>query len=138
MAKKDTDELVRELKEVLKDYRIKPIDLAKQIGMTEAIVYRWVKGTSRPTGKTRDKLLQVITLLRTGDFIENLDIEVKSGFEGTLESIILDKVIFEKIKPSLTPEQKAWLLETGDYLIYHTRLQELNDKHRMIKRHGPR
>ena len=126
MAKKDTDELVRELKEVLKDYRIKPIDLAKQIGMTEAIVYRWVK------------VLQVITLLRTGDFIENLDIEVKSGFEGTLESIILDKVIFEKIKPSLTPEQKAWLLETGDYLIYHTRLQELNDKHRMIKRHGPR
>jgi len=136
--KKKTDELVEELKSALKDHGIRPIDLSKQIGMTEAMVYRWIRGASKPTGETRDKLLQVIMLLRTGEFIENSDIEIKSGFKGTMEDIVLNKAIFEKLKPSLTPEQKAWLLQDGDYLTYHKRLRELNEKHRMLKRHGPR
>lgn len=131
--KKKTDELVEELKEALEDHKIKPIELARQVGKSVQIVYRWLNGTARPRAKRRDDILQLIVLLRTGEFIENSDIEVKSGFTGSLEEAILNEAIFAKLKPSLTSEQKVWLLETGNYFVYHKRLKELNERHRKEK-----
>ena len=120
------DDLIQELKALLRDLHISPRELSQHIGMSEQIIYRWLSGVTPPAKKTRRKILHVIALFRTGNFAEELE-------SIELEDLILNKLIYDKLKPSLSAEQKGWLLEDGDYLTYHVRLRELNAQDRERK-----
>jgi predicted transcriptional regulator len=120
------DDLIQELKELLRDLHMSPREFGRHIGISEQSIYKWLSGAIPPASKNRLKILHTIALFRTGNFAEELkSIEI--------EDLILNKLIYDKLKPSLSAEQKGWLLEDGDYLTYHARLRELNAQDRERK-----
>lgn len=123
---RENDELILELKELMQDLHMRPRELCQQIGVSEQVVYRWLKGSSGTAAKSRKKIMQVIALFRTGAFAEEL-----GGIE--LEDLSLNKIIYDKLGPLLSATEKAWLLEDGNYLVYHKRLRELNAQNRARK-----
>lgn len=111
--------VTQELALLVKEKDIPPGMLARTLGVTRANLWNWLRGDYLPHPRMIGRINDLVIRLKQGELI--LD---RPGLIPN--DIWLDKVLYQKLRPSLSEEQQEYLNKNhGLYSVWQRRLYKL-------------